>query len=102
MGTLLAQWQGDVGALGWIEKVCRSDSGRNLGGDGYPYCFTALGGALKPFILGDLPGARKVWIHGPDDQIDHSKWKGTTFIDHSELQLLGEKEWLLIRAWDES
>ena len=101
-GTLLAQWQGDTGALGWILKVCESDAGQDLGGNGYPYCFTARCGSLRPVILGDPPGARKVWIHGPDDVIDYSKWKGQTFIDHSELQSVDEDEWLLIEAWDES
>jgi len=101
-GTLLAQWQGNDGALGWILKVCESDTGQDLGGNGYPYCFTARCGSLRPVILGDPPGARKVWIHGPDDVIDYSKWKGQTFIDHSELQSVDESEWLLIEAWDES
>lgn len=102
MGELLAQWQGDVEALGWIIAVCNSNNGQNLGGDGYPYCFTARCEVLKPVILSDPPGARKVWLHGPDDQIDHSKWKGSTFVNHDEFQSIGGGEWLLIRAWDES
>ena len=101
-GALLAQWQGDVGALNWIIEICGSEAGQELGGDGYPFCFTARCSELKPVILGDMPGARKVWIHDLHDQIDFSKWKGSTFIDRDELQSVEVDEWLLVIAWDES
>jgi hypothetical protein len=101
-GSLLAQWQGDVDALSWIIAVCETENGRLMGGDGYPFCYTARCDALKSTILGGPPGARKVWIHGPDDIIDYSKWKGSTFIDPGEFDRTDDNEWLFVEAWDES
>ena len=102
VGSLIAQWQGSVGALDWLDGLCTTERCVYLGGNGYPSRYTTHCGAIRTELLGGPPLAREVWLSDPGDTIDWSLWKGATFVDHDELSNIPNDEWLLIVAWDES
>lgn len=101
-GQLLAQWQGDVGALGWLDTLVSTGDAIDLGGNGYPSRYTAQCRVLRPVVTEGPPGAREHWLHDPGDIIDWNVWKGKTFVEHEILGSVPESEWLLVVAWDES
>lgn len=101
-GELLAQWQGGLSSLDWLDELSTKGSCLDLGGNGYPNLYTAPCGALRPVIVAGPPNAGAVWLHDPGDIIDWSKWKGKTFVDHERFEEVPEDEWLLVVAWDES
>ena len=99
-GARIAVWQTGLGGLGWIEEAVRSN-GHFLGGDGYPYRYTAQAHDLLPTILAGPPHANKTWHHDPGDVLG-SKWIGRTLIDTQTAEACAPGEWLLIEAWDQS
>ena len=100
-GTRLAVWQTRDGGLNWIKELVKEGKATDLGGDGYPYRYTATAKDLSPRIIGGPPGARRVWASGEGDILT-DKWAGRTVIDHAESAACRPDEWLLIEAWDES
>lgn len=100
-GVRLAVWQGDVGALQWLDDLVRTGDALGLGGDGYPFRYTARAEHIVPVILGGPPYAFQTWRRGAGDVID-PKWAGRTVVDRDAIAVCQPKEWLLIEAWDES
>ncbi len=101
-GSRLAVWQTDVDGLHWLDDLVKAGVAIDLGGDGYPYYYTAKAEHLLPRILTGPPQAQSTWVCGPDDILDFSKWEGKTTIDRALADDCRPDEWLLIVAWDES
>lgn len=47
-GTRLAVWQTGIGGLDWIRELVKEGKVVDLGGNGYPSRFTAMGGCAVP------------------------------------------------------
>lgn len=97
----IAGWQADLGGLGWINALVTDSKAIKLGGNGYPFWYTAQAKHVRPSLYPAPPFANPVWACGPSDIIT-SKWRGKTFLDHEALDQCAPEEWLLIEAWDES
>jgi hypothetical protein len=100
-GARLAVWQAGWGGLEWIGELVIEGKAIDLGGNGYPSCYTAIAEHLIPHILNGPPGARGVWALGSTDTINE-KWEGETVIDRAAVGDCRPDEWLMIEAWDES
>src|ERR1700727_1901573 len=93
-GARIAVWQADVGGLrGGDELVGSGDAiaGRE---NGYPSVFYAKAVDVVS-RLDAPPGARPVWVSGPDDVLTE-KWAGRTVVDHGAAAACAPEEWLLI------
>jgi hypothetical protein len=73
----------------------------DLGGNGYPYRYTATAEYLVPNSLNGPPGARNPWTCDEGDILT-DKWEGKTVIDRVVAASCRPDKWLLIEAWDES
>ncbi len=99
-GPCLAEWQTGSDGLNWIRLLVDEKKAIDLGGNGYPYRFTAPVKVLWPYI-NKPPVALESWLYQPTDIIT-SMWKGKTVVVKDELGRCTEEEWLVIEAWDES
>lgn len=99
-GDRIAVWQAGIGGLGWIDGLVKSGAAIAARTDGYPSVFYAKAVDVVP-VLDAPPGARPVWVSGPDDVLS-AEWAGTTVIDRGAAAGCTPEEWLLIEAWDES
>ena len=100
-GPRLAVWQGGIGALKWLDDLVGDSDALNLGGNGYPFRYTATSEHIVPVMLGGPPDAIERWRRDAGDVID-PKWAGRTVLDVSAIDACQPGEWLLIEAWDES
>ena len=100
-GIRLAVWQTGHSGLDWISELVKAGKAINLGGNGYPYRYTAMAEHLIPRIIDEPPEARRLWAYDKDDILTE-KWEGRTRIDRTEAMACRQREWLLIEAWDES
>jgi hypothetical protein len=99
-GDRIAVWQTGVGGLPWIEDLVRSGAALEVSEGGYPSVFYAKAVDVVP-RLDSPPGAKPIWISGPDDGLTE-EWAGTTVVDHGVAATCTPDEWLLFEAWDES
>ena len=97
----VAVWQTGLGGLDWIEGIAGSNTCFFLGGNGYPYRFTAQSRAILPIIMAGPPQARDVWLTDPGDVVG-PKWVGHTLIEQHVAKACLPNEWLVIQVWDES
>ena len=100
-GVRLAVWQTGLGGIDWITDLVEAGNAIDLGGNGYPYQWTAKAVHLTPQLLDGPPDANAVWISSPDDVLT-SEWNGKTTQDLPELAKCDPDEWLIIEVWDES
>ncbi|WP_217922145.1 hypothetical protein [Miltoncostaea oceani] len=100
-GARIAVWQTGSGGLGWIDALVREGRALNLGGNGYPYRYTAPARHLLPAIEDGPPEARDPWVHGSGDMLGED-WSGRTVIDRPAARDCPPDEWLVVEAWDES
>lgn len=100
-GDRLAVWQTDVQGLRWLDELVERQEAISLGGNGYPFEYTAQSRVLLACLQGDPPEAKAVWTHGPEDIITPA-WAGKTTVDQEAVEACRPDEWLLIQAWDES
>lgn len=101
LGTRLAVWQTDVAGLEWLDEFAKSGQAIDLGGDGYPYYYTAQAEFLIPRIVGGPPEARHTWAVGQHDIVG-SQREGKTMIGRAMADDCRSDEWLLVVVWDES
>jgi hypothetical protein len=97
----LAVWQTGPGGLYWIDDLVKEKKAITLGGDGYPFRYTAMAKHLLPQVIEGPPDARPVWGYDPGDILGPA-WEGKTARDEEALQSYPPDEWLLVEAWDES
>lgn len=81
-GSRLAVWQAGWHGLQWIDALVKAGVAVSLGGDGYPFRFTATAAILRPFLIDGPPDARESWVSEPGDILTE-KWAGKTVLDHT-------------------
>lgn len=102
-GTYVAYWGTDVGGLKWIDELVKEGKAIELGGNGYPYYYTAPAEHLIPTILNDPPGALKTFVRGESEILEEMwKEKSGTVINQTVVSICRPDEWLLVEAWDKS
>lgn len=101
-GDLLAQWQGGLGALSWLDELVLAGDAIDLGGDGYSKRYTVRCEHLRPTLLDGPPGAHQPWVIGEGHVIDPALRKGRTHLATEALASVRPEEWLIVETWDES
>jgi hypothetical protein len=99
-GARVASWRGEVEALRWIDELVREGRALSLGGNGYPFRYTARSADLIQPILKGPPHARARWAFGQDG-LPAQTGAVDALIDVEGLNATGG-EWLIVEAWDES
>ena len=98
----LAEWQADVFGLDWLFELAKQeDLGVSLGGDGYPFKFSARASVVIPYLKTSLPDPSRGWSVGEDDVL-LPHWAGRTTIDEDAIESCDPDEWLHIEAFDRS
>jgi hypothetical protein len=100
-GPRLAVWQANLGGLDWLDELVNEQRAINLGGNGYPYEYTAMAAYIIPRLIGEPPEAKAVWTFDAGDIIT-SGWQGKTTRDPAVMDACRPDEWLIIQVWDES
>ncbi len=100
-GASLAVWQTDVDGLDWLLALVKAGKAIDLGGNGYPYKYTAPAEHLFPYFVQNPPRANKYWLLGAGDLVT-DKYVGKTVVDASAASECRPEEWLLVVVWDES
>ena len=100
-GARLAIWQAGLGGRDWLDELAKTGKAIDLGGNGYPYRYTATAEHLLKPVTEGPPGAHTSWLFGPYN-ILMDNWEGKTVIDHAAVAQCRPDEWLLVTAWDES
>jgi len=97
----VAVWQTGAGGLGWIDGLVSEGKAIYLGGNGYPYWYTAQAVNLLPQITSGPAEAHAFWAAGGTDILGKD-WEGQTKIDAVVVSACSPEEWLYVEVWDES
>lgn len=97
----LATWQTGPDGLRWLDELVSAGHAISLGGNGYPYRYTAQSKFLIELIVTGPPKAYASWVLGLD-AVALPGWPGKTVMDHAVINDCRWGEWLLVVAWDES
>lgn len=100
-GFRLAVWQTGLLGLHWIKALVKAGRVIDLGGNGYPYRYTAQVKEITQQILDGPPEAKVTWSREAFDNITEG-WVGRTLVETDELKRCDPDEWLLIEVFDES
>ena len=100
-GDRIAAWQTGTGGLDWLNELVSQGRAINLGGDGYPYWYTAQSQHIASRIIDEAPEAREFWTFGRDDLIGEG-WEGRTKTSRDASDSCRPDEWLTVEVWDES
>jgi hypothetical protein len=100
-GNKLAVWQSGLSGLDWINKLVKERKAIHLGGNGYPFSYTALAKNVLGILTTGIPDVNEIWGHDPWDILTDA-WLGKTTINKEEINSCQPEEWLFIEAWDES
>jgi len=102
-GVRIAVWQADWKGLDWLEELVKDGKAIDLGGNGYPWRFTARAEHLVMRLQGGPPRANETWLVPEGSYFpDPKAWVGRTQVDQEGVQQCRPDEWLLVEAWDES
>jgi hypothetical protein len=94
-------WQTGTDGLDWLDELVKAGKAIHLGGDGYPYWYTAPAAYLCERILDGPPHARSSWAYDVGDILLEG-WEGKTTTNHHAISTTRVGEWLVIEVWDES
>ena len=97
----LALWETGVFGLEWLDDLVKAEKAVNLGGDGYPKCYSITAGVLLPVLAKGLPSNRSPLVIG-DDYLLPPGWNGQLELDLAALSACPTDETLFIEAWDQS
>jgi hypothetical protein len=100
-GERLAVWQTHVWGLEWLDELVKQQKAVHLGGNGYPYEYTATAAHIVPRLREGPPEASKVWTCDEGDIILEG-WEGRTTMFPAIMNDCRPDEWLIIEVWDRS
>lgn len=100
LGILLFSWRAGIGGLDWISPLVAAGHAIDLGGNGYPFRYTANAQFILDLLAGGLPSHLGIAASRSKEggsELTHSKRE-------PDLQAMAEcsDEWIVIEAWDES
>ena len=99
--SVVAQWRAGLGGYDWIKALVKKDKAKALGGNGYPFLFSAKFDVLKPVILNGAPSHDGPMVIG-DDYVLPSNYLEKTTINQASLSKCQSDDELFIQVWDMS
>jgi len=100
-GQCLARWETGSGGLIWLQGLVAAHKAIVVGGDGYPFTYTAQAESLEATILEGPPGIREERHQGLESTLSRARLE-RMLLDRDELAKCDPEVWLLIEAWDQS
>jgi hypothetical protein len=98
-GARLAVWETGIGGLDWLVELEKAGKALFLGGNGYPFRYTATAEHLLPEINDVTRGVQNTWLLGESDIVTE-KWEGKNVVDGDAVAACRPDEWLLVEGWD--
>jgi len=100
-GAKLAVWQTGPWGLDWIKDLVEQNQVVDLGGNGYPFEYTARLERIRPTVLEGAPRTDEPGLIDLKD-IPPGAWLRKTAIDREALLACDPGDWVLIQVWDQS
>lgn len=98
---LFATWMTGFRGLDWIEALVKQGRAVDLGGDGYPFKYSATAAVLLPLLATGIPQSGGPLVIG-DDYALSAGWAGDVKLDQAKVSQCSPHETLVIVAWDQS
>lgn len=95
----LASWSGGLGAIDWLDSLVKAGRAVSLGGDGYPFRYTATAAVVASALTAGPPPHDGPIVIG-DDYVSAGGWTSGVKVDSEALAKLPKDESLLVEAWD--
>jgi hypothetical protein len=99
--TRLASWSTGIKGLDWLNKLANENKILNLGGNGYPYRYSAKASEILPIISSGIPTSNEPIIIG-DDYVLHAHEIRSLKLDALKISKCELYDHILIEAWDQS
>jgi len=100
-GSMVASWSAEWDGLRWIDALAASGAAEHLGGNGYPFTYTARAAKLLAQIVAGPPQVktRLTFVAGGVESATHHP---VCELHHDVIATCIQDEWVLIIAWDQS
>lgn len=99
--TRIASWSTGMKGLDWLNKLAKENRIVNLGGNGYPYRYSAKASVILPIISNGILTPNDPIVIG-DDYVLHSNEMFSLKLDALKISRCDPDNHLLIEAWDQS
>jgi hypothetical protein len=97
-GTRVAVWDAAILGLNWVDDLVREGTAIRLGGNGYPFRYTAMAEHIIPNVPEGLPPRPPTSGH----QANNPNYPQSHFFDRDLAKQCDFNEWLLVEVWDTS
>ena len=95
------KWRAGIGGYDWIKVLVKEDKAKALGGNGYPFLFSAKFNILQPVILNGAPSHTGPMIIGDDYVLPRNYLESPTVNKANLLKCKADDE-MFIEVWDMS
>ena len=99
--SVVAQWRAGIGGYDWIKTLVKENKAKALGGNGYPFLFSAKFDVLQPIILIGAPRHSGPLVIG-DDYVLPSNYLEMPIINEANLLKCQSDDDIFIQVWDMS
>jgi hypothetical protein len=99
--TRLASWSTGMNGLAWLDHLAKANKISDLGGNGYPYRYSAKASEILPTISSALSSCNKPITIGNNYAIS-ARDISTLKVDELKISACSLDDQLLIEAWDQS
>lgn len=97
----IASWSTGMRGLDWLNKLAKANKILYLGGNGYPYRYSAKASEILPIITSGIPTPHQPIILG-DDYVLQTDEIRSLKLDTPKISNSGPNDHLLIEVWDQS
>ena len=99
--SVVAKWRAGIGGYDWIKALLKENKAKALGGNGYPFLFSAKFDVLKPVILNSATSHNGPMVIG-DDYVLPSNYLERPTINKANLLKCQSDDDMCIQVWDMS
>ena len=99
--SVVAHWRAGLGGYDWIKALVKENKAKALGGNGYPFLFSAKFHVLQPVILNGAPSHSGPLVIG-DDYVLPSNYLERPIINEANLLKCQSDDDMYIQVWDMS
>jgi hypothetical protein len=99
--TRIASWSTGMRGLDWLNELVKESKIKKLGGNGYPYRYSAKALEILPIFSFDLRTSNGLLIVGNNNVLE-AKERFSLKLDELKISKCKPDDHLLIEAWDQS
>ena len=99
--SVVTKWRAGIGGYDWIKVLAKEDKAKALGGNGYPFMFSAKFNILQPIILNGAPSHNGLMMIG-DDYVLPKNYLESPTVNEANLLKCQPDDDMFIAVWDMS